>query len=101
VGAFYSPQENLAVWVSETRTCPGRGPDMFGQPRWNPAWGLNISGPGLSHRGIGLGQTCPGWGADMSDQSHWNPATELDKAEMLDMSGLWAGHVRPGSLKSG
>jgi hypothetical protein len=27
-GDFYSPQENLAVGVSEIRTCLGRGPDM-------------------------------------------------------------------------
>jgi hypothetical protein len=31
-GPFYSPQENLAVRVSETQTYPGRGPDMSGQP---------------------------------------------------------------------
>jgi hypothetical protein len=27
---FYSPQENLAVGVSETRTCPTPGRDMSG-----------------------------------------------------------------------
>jgi hypothetical protein len=48
VGAFYSPQENLAVGVSEIWTCPGRGPDMSGQPLWKPAWGPDMSSPGLS-----------------------------------------------------
>jgi hypothetical protein len=47
--AFYSPQENLAIGVSETQTCSGRGPDMSGQPLWNPAWGPDMSGLGLSH----------------------------------------------------
>jgi hypothetical protein len=36
-GPFIAPQENLAVGVSEIRTCPDRGPDMSGQPLWNPA----------------------------------------------------------------
>jgi hypothetical protein len=57
-GPFIAPQENLAVGVSETRTCLDRGPDMSDQPLWNPAWGPDMSGPGLSRRGIGLGQTC-------------------------------------------
>jgi hypothetical protein len=35
-GPFIAPQENLAVGVSETQTCPGRGPDMSGH-RLNPA----------------------------------------------------------------
>jgi hypothetical protein len=47
-GGFYNPQENLAVGVSETRTCPGWWPDMFGQPLWNPTWGPDMSDPGLS-----------------------------------------------------
>jgi hypothetical protein len=47
--SFIAPQENLPIGVSETRTCLGRGSDMSGQPFWNPAWGLDMSGPGLSH----------------------------------------------------
>jgi hypothetical protein len=39
-------------------------------------------------------------GADMSGKCLLNPATKPDKAEMPDMSGLGAGHVRPGSLES-
>jgi hypothetical protein len=30
-GPFIAPKENLAVGVSETQTCPGRGLDMSGQ----------------------------------------------------------------------
>jgi hypothetical protein len=48
-GTFISPQENLAVGVSETQTCLGRGPDMSGKPLWKPAWGPDMSGPGLSY----------------------------------------------------
>jgi hypothetical protein len=48
-GSFIVSQENLAVGVSETQTCPGRGPDMSGQPLWNPAWGPDMSDLGLSH----------------------------------------------------
>jgi hypothetical protein len=55
---------------------------------WNLAWGLDVSGPGLSHRGIELGQTCPSRGPDMSSQRHWNEATKPNKAERPDMSGL-------------
>jgi hypothetical protein len=47
-GAFYSPQENLAVGVLETQTCPGQWSDMSGQPLWNLAWGPDMSGSGLS-----------------------------------------------------
>jgi hypothetical protein len=47
-GAFYSPQENLAVGVLEIRICPGRGLDMSGQPLCNPAWGPDMFGLGLS-----------------------------------------------------
>jgi hypothetical protein len=74
-GPFIAPQENLVIGVSETRTCLGRVLDMSGQPLWNPAWGPDMSGPGLSRWGIGLGQTYPGWGSDMFGQSHWNPTT--------------------------
>jgi hypothetical protein len=35
--AFYNPQENLAVGVSEIRTCPGQRPDMPATRLWNPA----------------------------------------------------------------
>jgi hypothetical protein len=73
-GAFYSPQENLAVGVSKTRTCLGWGLNMSDQPLWKVAWGPNISGPGFRCWGIGLGQTCPGWGPDMSEKCLWNPA---------------------------
>jgi hypothetical protein len=37
----------------------------------------------------------------MSEKCLWNLATEPDKAEMSDMSGLGAGHVRTESLESG
>jgi hypothetical protein len=47
-GPFISPQENLAVRVSETRTCPGRAPDMSGQPLWKLARGPDMFGLGLS-----------------------------------------------------
>jgi hypothetical protein len=47
-GPFIAPQENLAIGVLETRTCPGRGPDMSSQPLWKPAWGPDMSDPGLS-----------------------------------------------------
>jgi hypothetical protein len=33
---FIAPQENLAVGVSETRTCLTWGPDMSSQSLWNP-----------------------------------------------------------------
>jgi hypothetical protein len=65
-GAFIASKENLAVGVSETRTCPGRGLDMSDQLLWNLAWGPDMSGLGLSHYEIWLGQTCLGWGPDMS-----------------------------------
>jgi hypothetical protein len=72
---FYSLQENLVVGVSETRTCPGLGTNMSDQPLWNPAWGPDMSGPGLRCWGIGLCRTWPGWGLNMSSQSHWNSTT--------------------------
>jgi hypothetical protein len=58
---------------------------MYDQPLWNPAWGPDMSGPGLSRREIRLDQTCPGWGPDISEKCLWNLATEPDKAERLDM----------------
>jgi hypothetical protein len=87
-GAFYSPQENLAFRVSETRICLGRRSNMFGKPLWKPAWGPDMSGPGLSCWWIGLGETCPACGSDMSSQPLWKPAWGPD------MSSL--GHVRAG-----
>jgi hypothetical protein len=48
-GAFIASQENLAVGVSETRTCPGQGLDMSDQPLWKLAWRLDMSGSRLSH----------------------------------------------------
>jgi hypothetical protein len=47
-GPFIAPQENLAIGVSETRTCLGRGPDIPGTPLWKPACGPDISGPELT-----------------------------------------------------
>jgi hypothetical protein len=48
-GSFIAPQENLAVGVSETRTCPGQGLDMSDKPLCKLAWGSDMSDPGLSH----------------------------------------------------
>jgi hypothetical protein len=54
-GTFIAHQENLAVRVSETRTCPSRGPDISGHRLWNPvakpdnAERLNMSGLGAGH----------------------------------------------------
>jgi hypothetical protein len=45
---FIAPQENLAIGVSEIWTCLSRGLDMSDQPLWKLAWGLDISGLGLS-----------------------------------------------------
>jgi hypothetical protein len=47
-GPFIVPQENLTIGVSETRTYPGRGPDMSGKHLWKPAWGPDMSDLGLS-----------------------------------------------------
>jgi hypothetical protein len=47
-GPSIAPQENLAIGVSETRTCPGWGSDMSGQPLWKHAWGPDMSDSGLS-----------------------------------------------------
>jgi hypothetical protein len=43
-GAFYTPQGNLPVGVSETQTCPCLGLDMSGQPYWNPTGELDKFG---------------------------------------------------------
>jgi hypothetical protein len=75
---FIARQENLAIGVSKIRTCLGRGPDMSGQPLWNPAWGSDMSVLELSRWGNWLGRTCPGWGPNMSCQPLWNPAWGLD-----------------------
>jgi hypothetical protein len=54
-GLFIAPQENLAVGVSETWTCPGRRRDMSGHRLWNPATKpdnakrLDMSGLGAGH----------------------------------------------------
>jgi hypothetical protein len=64
VGAFYSPLRKSSRWVSVTRTCPGRGLDMSGNHLWN-----------LAKKPDKAGVT-------------W------DKADRLNMSGLWAEHVR-------
>jgi hypothetical protein len=77
-GAFIAPQENLAVGLSETRTCPGQGLDMSGQPLWKPAWGLDKSSPRLSCYGNGLGRTYPGLKPDMSGKYLWNLAYKPD-----------------------
>jgi hypothetical protein len=73
-GPFIAPEENVAIGVSETQTCPGRGPDMSGKHLWKLAWGPDMSGLRLSRRGIGLSRTCPGWWPDMSGKCLWNPA---------------------------
>jgi hypothetical protein len=36
-GSFIAPQGNLAVRVSKTQTCSGRGPDMSVHRLWNLA----------------------------------------------------------------
>jgi hypothetical protein len=55
---FIAPQENLAIRVSETQTCPGRGPDMSGHRLWNLAakWD-NAERPNMS--GLGAGHVRP------------------------------------------
>jgi hypothetical protein len=55
--AFYRESGKLAVGVSETQTCPGRGPNMSDHPLWNPAWGW-ICPVRDCHWGIRLGRTC-------------------------------------------
>jgi hypothetical protein len=47
-GAFIAPEENPAIGVSETRTCPGQGPDMFSTTLWKLAWGPDMSDSELS-----------------------------------------------------
>jgi hypothetical protein len=74
MGAFYSPQGNLAIGVLETRTCLCRGPDMFGNRPWNLAWGPDMSGP-----------------RDLT----------RDKTERPNKSGLGDGHDRDNSLEPG
>jgi hypothetical protein len=63
---FYSPQGNLVIGVSETWTCPGRGPDMSCNRLWNMAW--------------------------EPDKSDFGDLTR-DKGERPDMSVLGAGYV--------
>jgi hypothetical protein len=43
-GPFIAPEENLAVGVLETQTCPGRGSDKSDKPLWKVAWGPDMSG---------------------------------------------------------
>jgi hypothetical protein len=71
-GAFSSPQGNLPIGVSETRTCLVWGLDMSGQALWNPAWEPDKSGSRDLNR---------------------------VKAERSNMSGLGAGHVQENSLE--
>jgi hypothetical protein len=70
-GPFIAPQGNLVIGVSETRTCPSRGPDMSNHRLWNPAKKLN------------------------------NSMFTRDKAERPDMSGLGVRHVQVRSLEPG
>jgi hypothetical protein len=71
-GPFIAPQGNLPVGVLETRTCPGKGPDISGTPLWNPAYELDMLGSGDSSR---------------------------DKVERPDMPRLGVGHVQETSLE--
>jgi hypothetical protein len=45
---FYSPSTETNCWGVRNSDMSGSGPDMSGQPLWNPAWGPNMSGLGLS-----------------------------------------------------
>jgi hypothetical protein len=57
-GSFIALQENLAVGVSETWTCPGRRSDMSGHRLWNPAAKPdNAERPDMS--GLGAGHVRP------------------------------------------
>jgi hypothetical protein len=71
-GAFIAPQGNLAVGVSEIRTCPGWGLDMSDNCLWNPAWGPDMF--------------------DLRDLTQ-------DKAERPNISGLGSEYVWDNSLK--
>jgi hypothetical protein len=68
-GAFYSPQGNLAIGMSETRTCLDREADMSDHRLWNPA--------------------------KKSDKD----GVTKDKAERPYISRLGVGHVRVRSLE--
>jgi hypothetical protein len=68
-GAFYSPPRESSHWVSETRTCLSRGPDMYDNRLWNPAKKLDKAG------------------------------VTQDKTDRPDMSGLGAGYVWVRSLE--
>jgi hypothetical protein len=70
-GAFIAPQGNLAVGVSETRTCPGRGRDMSCHHLWNLAKKLDKA------------------------------RVTRDRAERSDMFRMGVGHVGVRSLKPG
>jgi hypothetical protein len=48
VGPFIALQENLAVGVSETQTCPGWGLDMSNEPLWKPARGWRHSASAMT-----------------------------------------------------
>jgi hypothetical protein len=67
------PQGNLAVGVSEIRTCPGRGPDKSGNHLWNPAWGLDMSRPWDLTRDKAKR-------LDISRNGYWNPGQGSDKS---------------------
>jgi hypothetical protein len=96
--------------MSETRTCSGRGPDMFGKPLWNlaeesdnkakrsdisgycfynPVFGLDKSSWDLVADELELGQTCPTWGLDMSRNSFWNQVRNPDMSGFSGNFGLW------------
>jgi hypothetical protein len=68
-GPFIAPQGNLAVGGVRDPDISGSGPDMFGQPLYNPAWGLDKAG------------------------------LTWDNADRLDMSELGVRHVWDNSRK--
>jgi hypothetical protein len=65
-GGLYSPLRESSRWGVRNLDMSGLGSDMSGKPLWKLARGPDMSGPGLCHRGIRLGQTCLGYKPDMS-----------------------------------
>jgi hypothetical protein len=78
MGVFYSPARESSRWVSETRTCPGRGPDKSDNHLWNPAKKLDKTGV-TQDKADRL---------NMFRLALWNPDKELGKVERPNMSGL-------------
>jgi hypothetical protein len=84
-GAFYSPQENLAIGCQKPghvrvggRTCLATvsGTRLLSQTR-------------LCGQIMLRGRTCLAWGPDMFDQSLWNPARGPDKSGLAGVFGGW------------